>query len=124
MLVLGGLFCKGGLVVEGLVLVAKFWGWCVGLSCAFLGLLGSLLLLRRFLCRLLLRSFLGSFLALATSQKTISGPKNVSYDAQLCPIIVKSPSAPSAQATHQIANKHYEEAKSSCPDSQTLKNFF
>jgi hypothetical protein len=52
--------------------------------------------------------------------KTISGPKNVSYDKQLCPIIVKSPSAPSAQATHQITNRHYEEVKSSCPDSQTI----
>ncbi len=56
--------------------------------------------------------------------KTISGPKNVSYDAQLCPIIVKSPSAPSAEATHQIANRHFEEVKSSCTDSQTLKNLF
>jgi hypothetical protein len=44
----------------------------------------------------------------STSQK-LCGPKNVSYDAQLCPIIVKSPSAPSAEATHQIANRHYEE---------------
>ncbi len=60
-----------------------------------------------------------------TSQKLhISGPKNVSYDAQRCPIIVKSPSAPSAQATHQITYTHYEEVKSSCPDSQTLKNLF
>ncbi len=25
-LVLGGLFCKGGLVVDSLVLLAKFWG--------------------------------------------------------------------------------------------------
>jgi hypothetical protein len=57
--------------------------------------------------------------------KTISGPKNVSYNApQLRPIIVKSPSAPSAEATHQIANRHYEEVESSCPDSQTLKNLF
>jgi hypothetical protein len=54
----------------------------------------------------------------------MSGPKNVSYDEQLCPIIVKSPSAPSAQATHQIAKRHYEEVKFSCPDSQTLKNLF
>ena len=46
-----------------------------------------------------------------TSQK-ISGPKNVSYDEQLRPIIVKSPSAPSAQATHQIANRHYEQVNS------------
>jgi hypothetical protein len=58
-----------------------------------------------------------------TSQK-LCGPKNVSYDKQLRPIIVKSPSAPSAQATHPIANRHYEEVKSSCPDSQTLKNLF
>jgi hypothetical protein len=35
--------------------------------------------------------------------KTISGPKNVTYDAQLCPNIVQSLSAPSAQATHQNA---------------------
>jgi hypothetical protein len=55
--------------------------------------------------------------------KTISGPKNVSYDAQLRPIIVKSPSAPSAEATHQIINRQYEEVKSSCPDSQTLKTY-
>jgi hypothetical protein len=54
--------------------------------------------------------------------KTMSGPKNVSYDTQLCLIIVKSPSAPSAEATHQIANRHYDKVKSSCPDSQTLKN--
>ena len=54
--------------------------------------------------------------------KTICEHKNVSYDAQLRPIIVKSPSAPSAQATHQIANRHYEEVKSSCPDSQTLNS--
>ncbi len=38
--------------------------------------------------------------------------------------IVKPPSAPSAQEAHQIANRHYEEVKSSCPDSQTLKNLF
>jgi hypothetical protein len=56
--------------------------------------------------------------------KAISGPKHVSYDTQLRPIIVKSPSAPSAEATHQIANRHYEEVKSSCPDSQTLRNLF
>ena len=56
--------------------------------------------------------------------KNISGPKNVSYDAQLHPIIVKSPGAHSAEVTHQIANRHYEEVKSSCPDSQTLKNLF
>jgi hypothetical protein len=56
--------------------------------------------------------------------KILSGPKYVSYDAQLCPIIVKSPSAPSAQATQLIANRHYEEVKSSYPDSQTLKNLF
>jgi hypothetical protein len=31
-LVLGGLFCKGGLAIEGLVMVAKFWGWCIGQS--------------------------------------------------------------------------------------------
>ncbi len=68
-LVLGSLFCKSGLVVEGLVIVAKFWGWCVGQSRAFLGLLGSLLLLRGFLCRLLLRSLLGSFLSLASGSR-------------------------------------------------------
>jgi hypothetical protein len=59
-----------------------------------------------------------------STDKEISGPKNVSYDAQLRPIIVKSPSAPSAEATHQIAKRNYEEVKSSCPDSQTLKNLF
>ncbi len=46
-------------------------------------------------------------------QSKNSGPKNVSYDAQLRPIIVKSPSAPSAEATHQIANRHCEKVKSS-----------
>jgi hypothetical protein len=57
-------------------------------------------------------------------QSKISGPKNVSYDAQIRPIIVKSPSAASgAQATDQITNRHYEEVKSSCPDSQTLNPF-
>jgi hypothetical protein len=43
------------------------------------------------------------------NDKEISGPKNVSYDAQVCPIIVKSQGAPSAEATHQIANRHYED---------------
>ncbi len=35
-LVLGGLFCNDGLVVEGLVLVAKFWGWCAAKAAASL----------------------------------------------------------------------------------------
>ncbi len=64
------------------------------------------------------------FYIIMYQSKTIKGPKNVSYDAQLRPIILKSPNAPSAQATHQTANRHYEEVKSSCPDSQTLKNLF
>ncbi len=68
-LVLGGLFRESGLVVEGLVLLAKFWGWCVRQSCTFLGLLGSLSLLRGFLCRLLLRSLLGNFLSLASGSR-------------------------------------------------------
>jgi hypothetical protein len=64
-LVLGSLFHKVSLVVDGLVLIAKFWGWCIGQSRAFLGLLGILLLLRGFLCR----SLLGSFLALASGSR-------------------------------------------------------
>ncbi len=56
--------------------------------------------------------------------KTISGPKNVSYDAQLCPIIAKSQRAPNAQLTCQIIDRHFEELKSCCADSQTLKDPF
>ncbi len=53
--------------------------------------------------------------------KTICEHKNVSYEAHLCPIIVKVEIAPNAQATLQIVDRHYEELKSSRPDSQTLK---
>ena len=42
--------------------------------------------------------------------------------AQLCPIIAKSQRAPNAQLTCLIVNRHYEELKSCCADSQTLKN--
>ena len=56
--------------------------------------------------------------------KTISGNKNVSYDAQLCPIFAKGQRAPNAQLTNQIVNRHHDELKSSGPDSQTLKNPF
>jgi hypothetical protein len=48
--------------------------------------------------------------------------KNVSYEAHLCPIIVKAQRAPNAQATLQIVDRHYEELKSSRPDSQTLNS--
>jgi hypothetical protein len=58
-----------------------------------------------------------------TSQK-ICEHKNVSYEAHLCPIIVKVQRVPNAQATLQIVDRHYEELKSSCPDSQTLKKAF
>ena len=50
--------------------------------------------------------------------------QHVSYDAQLCPVIAKGQRAPNAQVTCQIVNRHYEELKSSCLDSQTLKNLF
>jgi hypothetical protein len=56
--------------------------------------------------------------------KTIRGTKNVSYDAQLCPVIAKGQRAPNARVTCQIFNKNYEELKSSCLDSQILKNPF
>jgi hypothetical protein len=57
--------------------------------------------------------------------KTISEHKNVSYEAHLCPIIVKVQRAPNEQATLQIIDRHYEEElKSNCPDSQTLKKAF
>jgi hypothetical protein len=54
--------------------------------------------------------------------KTIRGPKYVSYDEQLCPLIDKGQRAPNAQVTCQIVNRYNEELKSSSPDSQTLKN--
>ncbi len=50
--------------------------------------------------------------------------QNVSYEAHLCPIIVKVQRAPNAQATLQIVDSHYEEYKSSRPDSQALKKAF
>ena len=56
--------------------------------------------------------------------KTISKYKNVSYEGQLCPLILKSQRVPNAPATQQIVSKHCEELKSSCPDSETLKNPF
>jgi hypothetical protein len=52
--------------------------------------------------------------------KTICEHKNVSYEAHLCPIIVEVQRAPNAQAALQIVDRHYEELKSSRPDSQTL----
>ncbi len=58
-----------------------------------------------------------------TSQK-LCEHKNVSYEAYLCPIIVKVQRAPNAQATLQIVDRHYEELKSSRPDSQILKKAF
>jgi hypothetical protein len=51
--------------------------------------------------------------------KTICENKNVSYEAHLCPIIVKAQRAPNAQATLQIVDRHYEEFLS--PASLTLK---
>jgi hypothetical protein len=60
------------------------------------------------------------FLQFRYQSKTISEYKNVSYEAHLCPIIVKAQRAPNAQATLQIVDRHYEELKSSRPDSQTL----
>ncbi len=45
--------------------------------------------------------------------------KNVSYEAHLCPIIVKAQRAPNAQATLQIVHRHYEEFLS--PATLTLK---
>jgi hypothetical protein len=57
--------------------------------------------------------------------KTICEHKNVSYEAHLCPIIVKEVQrAPNTQATLQIVDRHYEELKSSCSDSQTPKKAF
>ncbi len=49
--------------------------------------------------------------------KTICENKNVSYEAHLCPIIVKAQRARNAQATLQIIDRHYEELKSSRRDS-------
>ncbi len=43
-----------------------------------------------------------------TSQK-LWATKNVSYDAQLCPIIAKGQRAPNAQVTRKIVDRHYEE---------------
>jgi hypothetical protein len=48
--------------------------------------------------------------------------KNVTYDGQHCPITVKSNIAPNARATHPIVHRHYEQLKSSSPDSQALGN--
>jgi hypothetical protein len=53
--------------------------------------------------------------------KTICEHKNVSYEAQLCPIIVMVQRAPNAQSTLQIVNRHYEDHKSRRLDSQILK---
>jgi hypothetical protein len=55
--------------------------------------------------------------------KTICENTNVSYEAHLCPIIVKAQRAPNAQATLQIINRNYEEFLSPA-DSQTLKKAF
>jgi hypothetical protein len=62
------------------------------------------------------------YVMLAYQSKTIRGTKNVSYDAQLCPVIAKGQRAPNAQLTHQIVDRHHEDLKSSSPDSQTHKN--
>jgi hypothetical protein len=51
--------------------------------------------------------------------KTICENKNVSYEAHLCPVIVKVQRAPNAQATLQIVDRHYEEFLS--PAALTLK---
>jgi hypothetical protein len=63
------------------------------------------------------------FLVLLTyfeyQSKTICENKNVSYEAHVCPIIVKAQRAPNAQATLQIVNRHYEEFLS--PAALTLK---
>jgi hypothetical protein len=40
------------------------------------------------------------------------GNKNVSYDAQLFPVIAKGQRAPNAQLIHQIVDRHYEELNS------------
>jgi hypothetical protein len=56
--------------------------------------------------------------------KTICEHKNNSYEAHLCPIIVKMQRTPNAQETLQIIDRHYEELKSSRTDSQTLKKAF
>jgi hypothetical protein len=66
----------------------------------------------------------GRSIKLWYQSKTMRSQKNVSYDAQLCPIIAKSQRAPNAQLTRQIVDRHYEEHKSCCADSQTLKNPF
>ena len=44
---------------------------------------------------------------------------NSSYEAHLCPIIVKAQRAPNAQATLRIIDRHYEEFLS--PAALTLK---
>ena len=44
--------------------------------------------------------------------KTICENKNVSYEAHLCPIIVKAQRAPNAQSTLQIVDRHYEKLNS------------
>ncbi len=54
--------------------------------------------------------------------KTITEHKHVTYDGQLRPIIVKSNLVPNAQVRQQIIHRHYEELKSSSPDSLALGN--
>ncbi len=56
--------------------------------------------------------------------KTICEHKNVSYEAHLCPIIVKAQRAPNARSTLKIVNRHYEDLKSRRADSQILKKAF
>jgi hypothetical protein len=55
-----------------------------------------------------------------TSQKLCEN-KNVSYEAHLCPIIVKAQRAPNAEATLQIVDRQYEVFLS--PAALTLKPF-
>jgi hypothetical protein len=77
-----------------------------------------------FVCFLLPPNQIGyvlDLLVLHTSQK-LCGPKNVSYDAKLCPIIAKSQRAPNAQLTRHIVDRHFEELKSYCADSQTFNS--
>jgi hypothetical protein len=61
-----------------------------------------------------------------TSQKLKEVVTKMSVNIHsFCPIIVvKAQRAPNAQSTLQIVDRHYEELKSSRPDSQTLKKAF
>jgi hypothetical protein len=59
--------------------------------------------------------------AVIYQSKIICENKNVSYEAHLCPVIVKAQRSPNVQATLQIVDRHYEEFLS--PTTLTLKPY-